>query len=663
VRWGIVRTIFAKELREALRDRRTLFAMFVLPVLIHPLMFLLLGNLSAAETQQRKTLEPEVAVWGPLPAAAEQALSTEIGLKVIERRGAAPPDAEAEARKLVDGKRVELVLLVPADASDRVAAGGGVELKVFYDSVASRSDGAESRLKKALQKWNEAELERRMAQRGLPGGFDKPLKLEPKDLASKRQRGADLMGRMLPFVMLFVMLTCGFLPAVDLTAGEKERGTLQTLLTAPVRPVEIVAGKYLTVVLISVIGATANLVAMTFALSRFAAIAEELELGFHLGAAVGVFFTMLPAALFLSALLLAMAVFARSFREAQSYLTPIMLVVLMPAMTTFMPGVELDASTALVPIANMALLARKLLAGQASLELGFVVTTANLAYAAAAILLTARVFETEQVLLSGEKPWRDLFGRRGHVEVTPSPRAAIMFVVVLLVLVYYGSLWADPRRVGLLGVLAITQLGLMLAPSLVWTAAAKLDFRQTFSLRWPSARGWAGALLLAAGGWAIGGVTGQLLAHFFAGARAYSDSLKELFAAQGVPVMVAIALFPAIAEEAAFRGFVLSGLANSGSRTVAVLGSAFAFGLMHLNPYHVIAATVLGCVIGFATLESGSILVGALFHLVNNGLGMLAVRSSRIEHLLESKSALAAGCLVALAGLVLLRGSRRSARG
>ena len=659
MRWSVVKTIFTKELVETLRDRRTLFAMFVLPVLIHPLLFLLLGNVTAAETKQRKTLEPTVAVWGPLPPSAEAALQREIGLRVIERRPSAPTDGEAEALRLLEKKTVELVLAVPGDADTRVSADGGVELTLYYDSVDHRSDGAESRLRKALATWNEAQLADRLKRHHLPPGFDRALKPKSTDVATKARRGAEVAGRALPIVLLFVMITCGLLPAVDLTAGEKERGTLQTLLTAPVRPVEIVAGKYLTVVLVSVIGAAANLLAMGFALSRLTAGVEELAFTLHLSTAIAVFATFVPGALLLSALLLAMAVFARSFREAQSYLTPIMLAVLLPAMVALLPGVELDAKTALIPICNLALLARALLAGTATLELGFVVVVANLAYATAAVLLAARVFETEQVLLSGERPWRDVFGRALRTSVTPTPRQALLFAVVLLVVIYYGAVFMNPKRVGALGAIAVLQLGLLLLPSVAWAAAFRLSLRETFSLRLPSKRGALGILFLASGTWAVSQLFARGVGFLFPGSQAYADLLKDFFEASSVPMMAAVAVLPAICEEAAYRGVMLSGLANSGSRVVAVAGSALAFGILHMNPYHVTVASFTGAFLGYATLETGSILASAIMHVANNGLVMVALHHPSLERAMDSPLVLAAACVSCAIGVVLVRGSRR----
>lgn len=661
MRWRIVRTIWAKELTETLRDRRTLFAMFVLPVLIHPLLFMAMGRLTAAESAERRKHEPQVAVWGPVPEAVQAALEREVGAKIVERRERAPAELLEAARALVGNKTVELVLVAGEDAAERLGADGSARVEVYYDSVKRRSDGAQARVKKALQAFSDAQVVERVARRGLPEGFQAPLAVSTTDVASKRQRGAGIAGAALPIIMLFVMMMCGLLPAIDLTAGEKERGTLQTLLCAPVKPTEIVAGKYLTVVITALVGAAANLAAMAFALSRhLAAMSDDLELSLPWPTALGLFVAILPTAFFLSALLLVMSVFARSFREAQSYLTPMMFVILAPAMVILVPGVELSAPTALVPIANMALLTRALLEGTAGARLFFIVTVANCAYAVAAVLLTARVFETEQVLLSGERPWRDVFGRRGRTQVTPSPRSAVMFAIVLLVVAYYGALWVGAKRLGLAETLVVLQVGLMLVPALAWAALERVSFKETFSLKLPGARGLLGAILLAAGGWALGDLLAAGLLKHFAGARAYAEELKRLFGGAGVAVTLAATFLPAVAEEACFRGVVLSGLANTGSRVVAIGGSALAFGLMHFDPFHVITATAMGLLMGFATLESGSIFAGALLHLVNNGLRMLALHVPAVETLMSRPITLAAGCACAVLGLALLWRSRRA---
>jgi sodium transport system permease protein len=654
---AIVFTIFRKELTETLRDRRTLFAMFVLPTLIHPLIFLGLGQMTATEIATRRSLEPKAAVWGVLPPEIGVALHKEIGLSVVERREAAPDSAAKEARALLHSGRVQLVLGVEPDAEGALKSDGGATLEVWYDSVNHLSDAAHARLEEAVRTIGQRELKARLERRALPARFARPINLADHDLASRDQRAADLLGRMIPVIFLLVMVTCGLLPATDLTAGEKERGTLQTLLCSPVTALEIVAGKYLTVVLVALTGAAANLAAMGLALSRQLVGVDELHLQLSLSTAGLIFLSMMPAALLIAALILSVAVFARSFREAQSYLTPIVLVVLAASMVSWAPGLELGPGMAFVPLCNLVLLSRKLIAHEATPQIFFTVMVANLGYSLGALLLTARIFETEQVLISGEQPWRGLFGRRASGTIS-SPRGALLFVVVLLVLVYYGSLFADPQRLGTAGSLAAIQLGLFLLPAVLWARLGGVSITETFSLRLPTRRGLCAILLIASGAWAVTAILGRVEAMLFPGAASYAAELSRTLGPVDTRLLVCAAVLPAIAEEAAFRGVVLSGLGTSGSRRLAVVGSAVAFGLMHLNVYHVIVACALGLVLGFATLESGTILAGALAHLINNGLHLLGSRSPLIERLTSSPWAIAAGCAACGLGLWLVRSSR-----
>src|SRR5262249_4226059 len=162
-------------------------------------------------------------------------------------------------------------------------------------------------------RYSKVEVAARLERRALPPRFISPVAVTDQDLASADQRAADVLGRMIPMIFLLVMVTCGLLPAIDLTAGEKERGTLQTLLCAPVPALEIVTGKYLTVVLVALTGAAANLGAMGLALSRQLVGVEELHLNLNLPTAGLIFLSMMPAAFLIAALLLSVAVFARSF--------------------------------------------------------------------------------------------------------------------------------------------------------------------------------------------------------------------------------------------------------------------------------------------------------------------------------------------------------------
>ncbi|HMK73233.1 MAG TPA: CPBP family glutamic-type intramembrane protease, partial [Myxococcaceae bacterium] len=461
---------------------------------------------------------------------------------------------------------------------------------------------------------------------------------------------------------LLLLATAAFYSAIDLTAGEKERGTLQTLLTAPVQPLEVVSGKYLTVLAMTLVAALANIGSLGLAIGRMLSGAGGGEASFHMGprVVIALFLTLLPAALLLSALFVAVGVMARTYKEGQSYLMPLLFLVIFAAVGSILPGAELTPAMALVPLTNVTLLMHDVLAGHATLTLATMVIISSFAYAAMGVLLAARVFETEQVLLSGEKPWKDVFARKAKGGLTPG--SALFFVAVLVVVAFYGSipLLRAITREQIGRAIAISEVGFFLVPAVLWALALRVPLSDALQLRLPSRRGLLGTVLLGAGGWAVGMVVMSFLSRF-EGAREYSRQLGDLLGKHG-PLslgesVLLVGLLPAVCEEACFRGVVLVGLGRTGSRWLAVVGSALAFGLFHFNPYHIVLATVLGLVLGYAAYESRSLLPGVLMHFVNNSLHMLLARVPSLEARFESPVVIGVGLVVTAAGLWLLRGS------
>ena len=657
MRPAIVLHIFRKDLVETLRDRRTVVMAFVVPALVYPLLFTLLGSVATDKRGELERTRARVATWGPVPESSLHAVEQQARADVVDRRDPPPADPEAEARRLVASKKVHVVLLTPSGASR-----ASIPIRVLSDSTNVDSDAMERRVSRALTDHGAELLRQRMTALGQDASAARPLEIREEDLADAARRGASFAAALLPYLLLVLVATSGFYAALDLTAGEKERGTLQTLLTAPVRSVEIVAGKYLAVLALTLAATVCNLGSIALTLSRATA-AMETGARFSLGlsSAGAIFLTVLPAALLIVALLMAIGVLARSYREGQSYLMPFLLLVMLAGFASFLPGAELSAGTALVPLLNVTLLVHDILIGKAGATQVMVVWAVSLAWAVLGILLAARVFQTEQVLLSGEKPWRDVFspGVRSGRGLTPGN--ALAFAAVLLVLTFYGSALVE-RRGGVAALILVSQVGFFLVPSLLWCRLFRVPLVDTLQLRWPSARGWLATVLLAAGGWSVGAVVWEQLLRF-PGARAYSDWLGELLGTQGRlglgTALVLVALLPAVAEEVTFRGVVLAGLRRSGSRWIAVVGSALVFGLFHINPYHVVAAFGVGLLLGWVALESGSILPGILIHLVNNGAQVLLDRVPGLAERLHSPVLVALALASTAVGALLVRGSRR----
>ena len=654
----IVFHIFKKDLTEVLRDRRTVIMAFVVPAVIYPVLFTLLGSVSSDKRGELERTRAKVAVWGPVPEAARQAVQKDARANLVDVRAEPPADVNGEAARWVTEKRAHVVLVTPVGAT-----GPSIPVRVLADSTNVDSAAMERRVAHALEDAGARMLRERMTTLGQDPSAAVPLLVKEDDLADSARKGASFAAALLPYLLLVLVATSGFYAALDLTAGEKERGTLQTLLTAPVRSIEVVAGKYLAVFTLTLAATFCNLGSIALSLTR-AASAVEGSFSLGLASAAAVFLTILPAALLIVALLMAVGVLARSYREGQTYLMPILLLVMFTGFASLLPGAELTAGTALVPLLNVTLLVHDLLLGKVGVARVMEVWAVSLAYAALGILLTARIFQTEQVLLSGEKPWRDVFtsGRRARGGLTPA--SAVGFAALLLVVVFYGSALVEPRT-PLGPMILLSQVGFFLVPALLWCRLWRAPLVESLQLRWPTARGWVATLFLALGGWSVGALIWQQMLHHFPGARAYNDWLGELLGKHGQlglgAALFLVALVPAVCEEVAFRGVVLGGLRRRGSAVLAVVGSALIFGLFHFNPYHVVSAALVGLLLGYIALESGSIVPGMVVHLVNNGLQVCADRFPQLAERAGSPAVLGAALVSTALGLWWIRGSRAGA--
>src|SRR5262249_55507308 len=233
----IVFHIFRKDLTEVLRDRRTVVMAFVVPALIYPVLFTLMGSVSSDKRGQLERTRARVAVWGPVPQAARDAVVKEARSDLVDVRAEPPADVTAEAARWVAEKRAHVVLVTPSGA-----AGPSVPVRVLSDSTNVDSATMERRVSRALEATAARRLRERMTPLGQAPTAAVPVAVQEEDLADSARKGASFAAALLPYLLLVLVATSGFYAALDLTAGEKERGTLQTLLTAPVRSIEVVAG-------------------------------------------------------------------------------------------------------------------------------------------------------------------------------------------------------------------------------------------------------------------------------------------------------------------------------------------------------------------------------------------------------------------------------------
>ena len=214
------------------------------------------------------------------------------------------------------------------------------------------------------------------------------------------------MGGLIPYFVIVLCLIGAMYPAMDLTAGEKERGTMETILCSPVSRAHLVLGKFLMVLTASLASATLSMLSMAATFQAARGLLKHLEqqgianlpLQLSPAAMAVVFLMVLPLAVLFSAALLAIALFAKSYKEAQSYLSPLTILVVAPAIIAVLPGVELNAGLSLIPVLNTSLVSKEIMAGSYRWEHIVLIFGSSCAYAAIALTIAMRLFQREDVL-------------------------------------------------------------------------------------------------------------------------------------------------------------------------------------------------------------------------------------------------------------------------
>jgi sodium transport system permease protein len=217
----------------------------------------------------------------------------------------------------------------------------------------------------------------------------------------------NILGGVLPYMVILLCMIGGMYPAMDLTAGEKERGTMETLLCSPVHRVNLVLGKFLMVLTAALTTAVLSIlsIAGTFQIGKRAlggsmsSDAGTLALSVDPWSVLGVFVMVLPVAFMLSAAQLAISLFARSFKEAQTYVTPLIFMTIIPSMVSLAPGNELNLKLALVPILNVSLVCKEIMTGTWHWPYITVIFGSTTLLALGALLLAVKLFQREEVLL------------------------------------------------------------------------------------------------------------------------------------------------------------------------------------------------------------------------------------------------------------------------
>ena len=379
--------ILRKELKDHLRDRRSILSGLIMPVL-GPLILLLMFTLMASWVREDRPLVVPVAGGQNAPNL----------IAFLQRAGAivetAPADYEAQVR---DGK-LDLALSVPDDYGKEFEAGRSAPVQLVVDSSRNQSRPQVFRARRLLEIYLRRMSALRMIARGVSPALVAPLDVVEVDLATPEKTAANVLS-MIPLFLLMSVFVGGLHLAIDATAGERERGSLEALLVNPVSRGAVVLGKWLAVVAATMAAVLISLAGFELAIARVPL--QDLGVKFHLGLpeALGLLAACLPLCLFAAALQMTLALFARTFKEAQTYLSMLMLVPIVPATFLSLQPIKSTLWTMLVPVLGQTLLMSDVLRGERAPAGWFVLAAlASGACAAALLAWAARLLRSEKIV-------------------------------------------------------------------------------------------------------------------------------------------------------------------------------------------------------------------------------------------------------------------------
>lgn len=689
-----------KELREILRDRRTIVTLIGMPLLIYPLLGVTFQKLLFSQATATQKIEYRIAFAGLQDSRIFQRVFAQGLLLRAKEQGTLGKQIKSPQGTIDDpiwqymspgeaNTRVDVAQFVAdrtADIGIRVVDGGEDgpwNIELTYRAGSQFSLDARRAIEDCLRTVNDVVIKDRLRQLDPP--IEIPIETTAKSVASADTGTPFSMGTLIPLILILMTVTGAVYPAIDLTAGERERGTLEALISAPVPRHELLFAKYLAVLTVALLTALANLTSMV--ITAYSSGLETLLFGpdgISLGMLAKIFGLLFVFAGFFSAVILILTSFARSFKEAQAYLIPVMLVSLAPGILCLLPGIEMNGWMSVTPLVNIVILARDIFDGRGQSVWTVATLLSTVLYSAVALSIAAKIFGTDAVLYGSEGSWADLVRRQGPPRSAASLSQAMFYLALLFpsFLILSGlpgrmmGQWVEGR----LATNAILTITLFAIGPLLLARQTKVDWVEGFRLRPSSVLTFIAAAMLGLSIWPF---AYELELQAVSPARIEAmkgifEQMKSLLDAIPYPVkLIALALIPAVCEELFFRGYLLTALRSGMASQLAIAMSAVLFGLFHVFVMdslffeRFVPSTFLGLILGWVCYRTGSVLPGMLLHTIHNGLllslssftrelASFGIGTENQEHL-PRMWLIGAGVTVMIGMTLLLLGTRTTA--
>ena len=690
--WRIVGVIFRNEIRMLLRDRRTIAVGVLLPLLIYPLMI----YANRVTTRQReKNLTETVYKYAVSGSQAEQVRG------LIARGQAAPPGKYASQSEeagnfqgfriqevktqnpaaslasgeihfyleALSGKEADALPVKAATPKKEQETGvsksnatpeavparvAGVPLiKIYFQGDRDASQAGSSKMRDLLARARSLDRDVLLQQKGLPVDPALVMPSDETDVARAAQVTGSYVGRFLTFLMLMFLMSSSSIVAIDSIAGEKERGSLETLLTTAAKRMEIVAAKQLSIVSVALVITfiqIANLLA--YVDFKLVALPKDWVIELPPVTVVTLLLLFTPMAAFVASILLMLSAYAKTYKEAQLYFFPVNLLSWAPALAGVLPGIALRSAIVLVPVANVSVAVREIMVGKFDWPMLAAVFAVMTLAAAWAVRASAKLLSKESLITASEADAADFAGGPvlfpKHVLRWYGVMAAVLFAVALNV----------PHLATFRAQVLFNELVIFLGASALMVWKYRLNVREAWALRPVNPLAWLGVLLAVPSGLIVATGVFRLADLIFPVPQRVLEQFGNEIMPKDVPhwqLFLFIAVLPAICEEIAFRGTLLYGLRRKLRPVALTLTVGIIFGLFHVALFRILPTAFLGVILTTMALLTGSIFPGMVAHAANNALSLWLADSGFSLGNLSWIWYLSAAAVFALAFYILYR--------
>jgi sodium transport system permease protein len=681
IRRTVLATLFRYEMKMLLRDRRTVFFAVVAPLVLFPVLLLAIRSVERSEARRLERATYRYAVVGDraewarelvvraLSEEPDSAPSRSGNLGRFEEVMTSRPDSLFEAGDLhvvVEGLSAEAYR--SALESDTAWWGSSAEpdsadlewrerqfesslpvLRIRFRGRSDLSRTGSTRLRERILELRSELRDSVFRARGFPVRPGDVAEVEVVSMGGVAGTGRALLGEALLPVFLLLMLTGGSIAGADAIAGEKERGTLETLLTSAARRSEIVSAKQLGVIVVGLAVAVINVVnLLVYLVLGVIELPEGFDLSLSLMDLLLLLLILVPLAVLVSNALLLLSGYARSYREYQIYFFPLLLVFVLPTLVAFLPGIELRSAIAFVPVAGIAVGVREIMIGEfdsASYMLAFVSTSLVAIWLSN---LTERALSTERLISASDLDEADLVGGPALF-----PRHVLSWFLGLWVIFYVVSLWFG-NELGVQGQVFVNLVGIFLGGSVFMIRRYRLPVREVLALRPVPVVVWLAVLLGAPSAHILGiGIADFVDTWLFPVPQELIEAFGQALMGQDLPLWKLILFFavmPGIFEEIAFRGVLLYGLRKRLHPVALCLAVGGIFGFFHVSLFRIVPTAYMGAVLTATVLLTGSILPAMVWHMLHNGVALVSVELGWID---ANQSPPPSWYLAALVGLAV----------